>query len=219
MTIATKITISRVLLVIPTVVFYIIGMLVEDVYIPLLIAACVIFSLLCMTDFVDGYIARKTGTVSSLGKFLDPLADKILIVVMLFLIVYFRDFSLFPYDVLVIAILSGLIMTRELTISILRAIAASKNLVLGADIFGKAKTIFLDFGVAFLILAGVNDVIMWIGEILFFIGAVITVFSGIRYIINNKHILKDISSVKDDSVSQSDVPNLGHDESYNGSVE
>ena len=195
MTLATKITLARIFLIIPTVVLYIVGMLEETVYLPLLIVSCVLFAVLCSTDFVDGHIARKTNTVSALGKFLDPLADKIVIVVMLFLIVYFRDFELFPYDGLVIALLGGLILTRELTVSVFRAVAASKGLVLAADIYGKIKTVLLDVGVAFLILAGVNEVIMWIGEIVFYLGAVLTVFSGVRYLVKNKHVLAD--SVKD----------------------
>lgn len=191
MTLATKITLARIFLIIPTVVLYIVGMLEETVYLPLLIVSCVLFAILCSTDFVDGHIARKTNTVSALGKFLDPLADKIVIVVMLFLIVYFRDFELFPYDGLVIALLGGLILTRELTVSVFRAVAASKGLVLAADIYGKIKTVLLDVGVAFLILAGVNEVIMWIGEIVFYLGAVLTVFSGVRYLVKNKHVLAD----------------------------
>lgn len=191
MTLATKITLARIFLIIPTVVLYIVGMLEETVYLPLLIVSCVLFVILCSTDFVDGHIARKTNTVSALGKFLDPLADKIVIVVMLFLIVYFRDFELFPYDGLVIALLGGLILTRELTVSVFRAVAASKGLVLAADIYGKVKTVLLDMGVAFLILAGVNEVIMWMGEIVFYLGAVLTVFSGVRYLVKNKHVLAD----------------------------
>lgn len=192
MTLATKITLARIFLIIPTVVFYIFGMIEESVYLPLLIVSCVLFAILCSTDFVDGHIARKTHTVSALGKFLDPLADKIVIVVMLFLIVYFRDFELFPYDGLVIALLGGLILTRELTVSVFRAVAASKGLVLAADIYGKVKTVLLDIGVAFLILAGVNEVIMWIGEIVFFAGSLLTVYSGARYLVKNKHVLAGV---------------------------
>lgn len=191
MTLATKITLARIFLIIPTVVFYIVGMLEETVYLPFLIVSCVLFALLCSTDFVDGHIARKTNTVSALGKFLDPLADKIVIVVMLFLIVYFRDFDLFSHDGLVIALLGGLILTRELTVSVFRAVAASKGLVLAADIFGKVKTVLLDVGVAFLILEGVHEVIMWIGEIVFYAGALLTVYSGARYLVKNKHVLAD----------------------------
>ena len=111
---------------------------------------------------------------------------------MLFLIVYFRDFELFPYDGLVIALLGGLILTRELTVSVFRAVAASKGLVLAADIYGKVKTVLLDIGVAFLILAGVNEVIMWIGEIVFFAGSLLTVYSGARYLVKNKHVLAGV---------------------------
>lgn len=192
MTLATKITLARIFLIIPTVVFYIVGMIEEGIYLPLLIVSCVLFAILCSTDFVDGHIARKTHTVSALGKFLDPLADKIVIVVMLFLIVYFRDFELFPYDGLVIALLGGLILTRELTVSVFRAVAASKGLVLAADIYGKVKTVLLDIGVAFLILAGVNEVIVWIGEIVFFAGSLLTVYSGARYLVKNKHVLAGV---------------------------
>lgn len=203
MTLATKITLARIFLIIPTVVLYIVGMLEETVYLPLLIVSCVLFAVLCSTDFVDGHIARKTNTVSALGKFLDPLADKIVIVVMLFLIVYFRDFELFPYDGLVIALLGGLILTRELTVSVFRAVAASKGLVLAADIYGKVKTVLLDVGVAFLILAGVNEVIMWMGEIVFYLGAVLTVFSGVRYLVKNKHVLADTAKDGKDGGSES----------------
>ena len=203
MTLATKITLARIFLIIPTVVLYIVGMLEESVKLPLLIVSCVLFAILCSTDFVDGHIARKTNTVSALGKFLDPLADKIVIVVMLFLIVYFRDFKLFPYDGLVIALLGGLILTRELTVSVFRAVAASKGLVLAADIYGKVKTVLLDVGVAFLILAGVNEVIMWIGEIVFYLGAVLTVFSGVRYLVKNKHVLADTAKDGKDGGSES----------------
>ena len=208
MTLATKITLARIFLIVPTVVLYIVGMLEEAVYLPLLIVSCVLFAVLCATDFVDGHIARKTNTVSALGKFLDPLADKIVIVVMLFLIVYFRDFELFPpYDGLVIALLGGLILTRELTVSVFRAVAASKGLVLAADIYGKVKTVLLDVGVAFLILAGVNEVIMWIGEIVFYLGAVLTVFSGVRYLVKNKHVLAD--TVKDGGKSAEESVSSG----------
>ena len=194
MTLATKITIARIILIVPTVAFYIVGMIEEAVYLPFLIVSCVLFAILCSTDFVDGHIARKTNTVSALGKFLDPLADKIVIVVMLFLIVYFRDFTLFAYDGLVIALLGGLILTRELTVSVFRAVAASRGLVLAADIYGKIKTVLLDIGTAFLILGGVHEVIMWIGEIVFFAGAVLTVWSGVRYLVKNKQVLSDINA-------------------------
>ncbi len=75
-----------------------------------------------------------------------------------------------------------------------RAVAASKGLVLAADIYGKIKTVLLDIGTAFLILAGVNTVIMWIGEIVLYAGAVLTVWSGVRYLVKNKHVLADVTA-------------------------
>ena len=75
-----------------------------------------------------------------------------------------------------------------------RAVAASRGLVLAADIYGKIKTVLLDIGTAFLILGGVHEVIMWIGEIVFFAGAVLTVWSGVRYLVKNKQVLSDINA-------------------------
>lgn len=198
MTLATKITIARIVLIVPTVAFYIAAILAGGAfYLPFLIVSCILFSVLCATDFVDGHIARKTNTVSELGKFLDPLADKIVIVVMLFLVVYFRDFSLYAYDGLVIALLGGLILTRELTVSVFRAVAASKGLVLAADIYGKIKTVCLDIGVALLIIGGLNTVLAYIGTAVFYAGAVLTVWSGMNYLIKNKRVLSDVGRTPD----------------------
>ena len=66
--------------------------------------------------------------------------------------------------------------------------------MLAADIYGKIKTVLLDIGTAFLILGGVHEVIMWIGEIVFFAGAVLTVWSGVRYLVKNKQVLSDINA-------------------------
>ena len=193
-TLATKFTIARIILIIPTVACFIVGMLFKNlnatVYLALTVISCVLFAILCSTDFIDGNIARKTNTVSDLGKFLDPLADKVIIVVMLFMIVYFKDFSIFTQDVLVIAILSGIVLSRELTISVFRSIAAKKGIVLAADIYGKLKTVFLDFGVGFLIVGGLHISLAWIGTLLFYIGSILAIFSGFNYMIKNKQVFK-----------------------------
>ncbi len=192
-TLATKITIARIFLILPTVVFFILAQEMYEnrsVYLALTIVAGVIFSVCCSTDFVDGHIARKTNTVSMLGKLLDPLADKVIIVVMLFLIVLYRDgLSIFVGNTLIIAILSGIILSRELMIGVFRSIAASRGLVLAADIFGKIKTVCLDVGVSCLMFAGLHEVIAWMGTIVFYVGALLAVYSGINYVLKNKHVL------------------------------
>lgn len=194
-TLATKITIARIFLIIPTVIIYVLGIFYSanfETYMGLMISACLLFGTLCCTDFIDGAIARKTNTVSDLGKFLDPLADKVVIVIMLFLIVYHgAGLDIFKGNSLVITLLSGLILSRELMISVFRSIAAKKGTVLAADIFGKIKTLLLDFGVGFLIIAGLHEVVAWIGTIVFYLGGIMTIFSGFNYILKNKKVFTE----------------------------
>ncbi len=191
-TTATKITIARIVLIVPTVILYVAGALLYDnydAYMPLMIVSCILFSVLCATDFVDGAVARKTNTVSDMGKFLDPLADKVVVVVMLFLLVFHgAGQDIFPYNRLIITLFSGLILSRELMISVFRSIAAKKGTVLSADIYGKIKTWCLDLGIGFLIVAGLHPVIAWIGTVIFYIGGVMTLFSGVNYMLKNKQV-------------------------------
>ena len=210
-TLATKITIARIILIVPTLAMFIVAELVTGVssaaHIAMLAVAALLFAVCCATDFVDGHIARKTNTVSMLGKFLDPLADKVVIVVMLFLIVLFQDglsmAGVYPYNALVIAVLSGIILSRELMIGVFRSIAASRGLVLAADIYGKVKTVLLDVGVTLLMLAGTHYVIGWIGTIVFYLGAILAVYSGFNYIVKNKQVLKQDDEPSDKSVGNS----------------
>jgi CDP-diacylglycerol--glycerol-3-phosphate 3-phosphatidyltransferase len=188
-TLATKFTIARIILIVPTLAFYVAAMYLENLFLPFIIVAAILFAVLCATDFIDGHIARSTNTVSDLGKFLDPLADKVVIVVMLFLIVYYqRGLEIFPYNGMVVTLLSALVLSRELMISVFRSLAARKGLVLAADIYGKIKTVFLDVGVSCLILAGTTVVLAWIGTVTFYIGAVLAVYSAYNYIVKNKQV-------------------------------
>ena len=194
-TLATKITIARIFLIIPTVITFILAQMLDagkTAYIALVVLSSALFAICCATDFVDGHIARKTNTVSMLGKLLDPLADKVVIVIMLFLLIYFKDGldSAFAYNTLVIAVFSGIILSRELMIGVFRSIAASRGLVLAADIFGKIKTVCLDVGVTIMMLAGLHVSLAWIGTIVFYVGAILAVYSGINYVVKNKHVLK-----------------------------
>ena len=194
-TLATKITIARIFLIIPTVITFILAQMLDagkTAYIALVVLSAALFAICCATDFVDGHIARKTNTVSMLGKLLDPLADKVVIVIMLFLLIYFKDGldSAFAYNTLVIAVFSGVILSRELMIGVFRSIAASRGLVLAADIFGKIKTVCLDVGVTIMMLAGLHVSLAWIGTIVFYVGTILAVYSGINYVVKNKHVLK-----------------------------
>lgn len=105
-------------------------------------AACV-YSLACITDALDGWLARRQGLVSVLGKFLDPLADKLLVAATLVWLVPMGRIA--PWAV-------ALLISRELSITALRSIASSEGLVISASEGGKAKTALQMIGILCLIL-------------------------------------------------------------------
>lgn len=204
-TLATKITLSRILLTIPSVAFYIAGQFTAGAArVALLSVACILFAIACITDCVDGIVARSTHSVSILGSYLDPIADKINICFMLFAIVCFGDGLGYVYaqNVVTVAVLGGVIIVRELLIGMLRTIAAKRGKVISADVFGKIKTVFLNIGVNVLIVAGLLEVFAYIGTILYYIGAIVTVISGVHYFVKNASVLKDDGS--DEIVAQAD---------------
>lgn len=162
-----------------------------------------IFVVASLTDFLDGYIARKYNMVTDLGKFLDPIADKVL--VLAGLIVLIAD----PYEtnvfgrIGIIGIIYGgvgvsIIMAREMVVSSLRMMAAKKGIVLAAEMTGKVKTFFTDVTIIVLLLAGdllnfapdVGVVFDYIGLICFGISVLLTIISGCSYLIKNKEVFK-----------------------------
>ena len=162
-----------------------------------------IFVVASLTDFLDGYIARKYNMVTDLGKFLDPIADKVL--VLAGLIVLIAD----PYEtnvfgrIGIIGIIYGgvgvsIIMAREMVVSSLRMMAAKKGIVLAAEMTGKVKTLFTDVTIIVLLLAGdllnfapdVGIVFDYIGLACFGISVLLTIISGCSYLIKNKEVFK-----------------------------
>ncbi len=164
--------------------------------------AAIVFALAACTDFVDGYIARKNNLVTNLGKFLDPIADKVLVSTAMLLILTMKN-SVFDGLLgacegiyVAVAVCVCVIMARELIISAFRQIAATNGLVLAADKLGKLKTVFQDVSIFTIIFAAgfrgtVGTVIAYIGVGLFAIATLLTVWSGISYVVKNKQVLKD----------------------------
>ncbi len=144
--------------------------------------ATIIFILASFTDFLDGFLARRYNLTSNLGKFLDPLADKLLIMSALVMLSYLRW---------VPAWVSIVIIGREILVTGLRGIAAEKGIVISADKYGKLKTVFQIIAICPLIfhypIKGFY-ISMW-GMILLYIALILTLFSGINYM--NK-FLKEI---------------------------
>ena len=126
------------------------------------------------TDFLDGYLARKYNLITDFGKFMDPLADKVLVVAALAVLV---EMNLIPAWMIV------LIITREYAVSILRAIAANTGQVIAASQGGKAKTVSQIIAVLMLLLNIKYGIyVMWIAVILTFV-------SGMDYLMKNKKLI------------------------------
>ena len=156
--------------------------------------SAIIFALAAITDFLDGYIARKYNLVTNLGKFLDPIADKVLVSTALIVILVDPanvQAILPPYGAIAVAI----ILARELIISGFRMVAASKGTVLAADKSGKIKTFFQDIAIVVLLVGadlnpGLYSVTNIIGLALLGVATVLTIVSGIEYIVKNPTVLK-----------------------------
>ncbi|MCL2751399.1 MAG: CDP-alcohol phosphatidyltransferase family protein, partial [Firmicutes bacterium] len=96
-------------------------------------AATALFLVAALTDFLDGYFARKRNQVTDMGKFLDPIADKLVVAAALFLIIWSNDAPAYQMYVIICAMA---VTAREFTVAALRMVAASKNAVLAADKLG-----------------------------------------------------------------------------------
>lgn len=206
MNLPNKITISRICLI-PLVVFF---YLADFIPYGKLVAALV-FGIAAITDNIDGRIARKRGLVTDLGKFLDPIADKVLVMSGLMLIAAWPVQgagvanavpAIWPIWLGIICVI--VILARELIISAFRQVAATKNLVLAADKSGKIKaaiqdvTIFLYMIYAFLVAefwtaieGTANTVLCVILIVCLAVSTILTITSGIGYIVRNAHVLKE----------------------------
>ena len=198
MNLPNKISITRICMIpVFVLVFFLDGILPFNYGI-----AAIIFALAACTDFIDGYIARSRGLVTNLGKFLDPIADKVLVATAMILLLTMKD-TLFvllgqaqTIVYIVTAIFICVILARELIISAFRQIAAVGGVVMAADKLGKYKTTFQDVAIFVLIFAvnlplGVAKIFAYIGFGLFTVATVLTVWSGISYVIKNKQVLQD----------------------------
>lgn len=176
MNLPNKLTIFRVILI-PFFVFF---MLVPVTGTMDSLIALLIFVVASLTDLLDGHIARKHGLVTNFGKFMDPLADKLLVCSALICLVELRRV---PSWVVII------IIAREFIISGFRLIASDKGVVIAASYWGKFKTTFQMLMICLMILnlgplSLITAVVMWAALIL-------TLISLVDYLVKNKEIMKD----------------------------
>lgn len=137
--------------------------------------AALIFIVASLTDWFDGFLARKWSLVTNFGKIMDPLADKLL--VMTALVCLLTSFRIPAWAVIVI-------LAREMAITGLRIIAASEGVVVAADMLGKFKTVFQMVAIILLLL---NN---FIGIYMLYIAIFFTILSGIDYIIKMNRVIK-----------------------------
>lgn len=135
-----------------------------------------IFVVASATDFLDGYLARKHQLVTDFGKFMDPLADKVLVAAALLILIKMQRVE--SWAVLII-------ITREYAISILRAIAASSGKVIAASGGGKIKTVLQMVSIVMLLLN------LPFASALFYVSVLMTLYSGLQYIIGNRALIKE----------------------------
>lgn len=187
-----KITLIRIFLI-PLVIFFYLATFFPN-NIGKIIAAA-IFMIACYTDHLDGHLARKRNEVTNLGKFLDPIADKLLVFGALILICVDGTIPRI-YAELVLFIM----MARDFIIGALRQVAASSNVIISADKLGKLKTVLQDIGISVLLvfvalngLVGVQlllDIILYVGWAFVGLATIISIVSGINYIVKNKEVFR-----------------------------
>lgn len=148
------------------------------------IMAAIVFSVASFTDFLDGYLARKLNEVTTLGKFLDPLADKLLTMAAF---LYLVQANVLPTWAIVI------ILGRETAVTGLRVLAAKDGLVMAASIWGKIKTATQMVSVIMLLLAWGISLPLWfsiLAMVIFYMSLVAAVFSGYDYFKGTMHLFK-----------------------------
>jgi CDP-diacylglycerol--glycerol-3-phosphate 3-phosphatidyltransferase len=151
-------------------------------YDPRWIVLPILFILASITDFLDGFIARKYNLVTTFGKFIDPLADKLLVMTALLLLTVEGIIPVW----IVITILS-----REFIVTGIRLVAAPTGKVIAASKLGKYKTATTMVALALLLMFEFNSLFETFGMILLYIGLALTIISGIEYFYKNRHIIAE----------------------------
>ena len=208
MNLPTKITFTRIIAIVIMIAtlfaLWVVGRVNPDFVIPnignsqinwLYFGLFIFFVIASFTDYLDGHLARKNNQVTDLGKFLDPVADKLLINSMvIFLIVpasYTRngqmDFSIWCAIILV---------ARDIVVDALRSISASKGIVIPANIYGKMKTVLEMIAISFVLLNGWpfvyfdHDWPVRIADIFVYLATLMSVISGAIYVYRGREVFK-----------------------------
>lgn len=178
MNLANKLTLSRIVMIPIFVYFLLQG---DDVNMGI---AGGIFILASITDFLDGYIARSRNLVTKFGKFMDPLADKLLVMSAFICLV---ELQIVPSWIVIV------ILAREFIVSIFRAIAAADGIVIAASKLGKYKTTTQMITIILLCFGNFpfNQLNIPMDIIFLYICTALTILSGVDYMMKNKQVLRE----------------------------
>ena len=180
MNLPNKLAILRMVLVIPFVIFLSLALEYTDktgITMTMRVFAAIIFVGAAITDYYDGKIARKYNLITNLGKLLDPLADKILVISALVTLAKFSQISLWFVIIIIF---------RELLITGLRSIVAAEGVVIAAESLGKWKTATQMVALTVIILIPFSSTV---NNILLLIPLILTVVSGVEYVLKCKNVL------------------------------
>lgn len=198
MTISNKITLSRIFLIPIMIIILFIPGLEKELFLKITISQLIftiLFSLASFTDFLDGYIARKRNEVTTFGKFLDPIADKLLVLTGFIFLVKFSYWNSKLLNLQLISIGVIIILLREFMVTGVRLLASEKGHVIAASKLGKAKTVstmisnllFLFNGFNFKEALNIN--FDYLTFSFFLICVLLTIISGIDYLYKNRKIV------------------------------
>ena len=177
MNLPNKLTIARVIMIPFFLVF-----LMTDFFEAARYVALAIFIIASLTDMLDGKIARKYNLVTNFGKFMDPLADKLLVCSAM---IAFTGMGIMPAWIVII------IIAREFIISGFRLFAGEKNVVIAAGMSGKIKTTVQMIMCCLLIARLPFNFMRYVEQVFIYAALVLTVYSLIVYLVQNKDVLKD----------------------------
>lgn len=178
MNLPNKLTILRVLLIVP----FVLCMLIPGTGETGKYAAVILFIIASLTDLLDGKIARKHNLVTNFGKFMDPLADKLLVSAALICLT--ANEKLAAWIVIII-------ISREFIISGFRLVASDNGVVIAASYWGKFKTTFQMVMIVMLILDFQNDIYQICATVITYVALILTLISLIDYIAKNKAVLHE----------------------------
>ena len=192
---ANKLTISRIVMAVIILIilmipwnefgisipsFLVMNKVLVDIRYPI---AGFIFVIACVTDYLDGSIARKEKTLTDFGATLDAIADKVLVNGVLILLAYNGFISV---------VVPVVIVTRDIAVDALRALSAKNKVIIKASKWGKVKTIFMMCGISLMLFYNLPFEVwgIYVADILIDIATILSVISGILYFIHAKEKIK-----------------------------